>query len=289
MTMTVEDARTFYASELRFTARIRSERLIAAFAKVPREAFMGPGPWRIKSLWDLAEYWTTEDADPRHVYHDVLVALDEARGINNGQPSLWAYVFDRLDVKAGEEVIHLGCGTGYYSAIMAELAGPTGRVTAIDLEEPLVARARTALAPWPQATARQADGAAIALPPVDAIVASAGATHPQPAWLDAIKPGGRLLFPMTVTAGPGGMLMATRRTPQAFEARFLSRAGFIGFSGARDEKTSKRLLGAFQRDSGINVGANVRSLRCDTHIEDKTCWLHGDGWCLSTKTVDELG
>ena len=27
-------------------------------------------------------------ADPRHVYHDVLIALDEARGLNNGQPSL---------------------------------------------------------------------------------------------------------------------------------------------------------------------------------------------------------
>jgi protein-L-isoaspartate(D-aspartate) O-methyltransferase len=289
MTMATEDARAFYASELRFTARIRSERLVAAFAKVPREAFVGPGPWRIKSLWDLDRYWTTENADPRHVYHDVLIALDETRGINNGQPSLWAYAFDRLDVKAGEEVIHLGCGTGYYSAIMAELAGSTGKVTAIDIEEPLVARARTALMPWPQATARHADGAGMPLPAVDVIVASAGATHPQSTWLEAIRRGGRLLFPMTVTAGPGGMLLATRRTPSAFEARFLSRAAFIGFSGARDEGMSGRLLKAFQRDRGAHVGANVRSLRCDEHVEDETCWLHGDGWCLSHKTVEEIG
>lgn len=43
---------------------------------------------------DLAEYWSTDDHDPSHVYHDILIALDESRGINNGQPSLWAYLFD---------------------------------------------------------------------------------------------------------------------------------------------------------------------------------------------------
>src|SRR6201996_3284608 len=59
------------------------------------------------------------DADPRHVYHDVLIALDEARGINNGQPSLW----DELGIRTGEQVLHLGCGTGYYTAIAAELVG----------------------------------------------------------------------------------------------------------------------------------------------------------------------
>jgi len=32
----------------------------------------------------------TEDADPRRLYQNVLIALDESKGINNGQPSLWA-------------------------------------------------------------------------------------------------------------------------------------------------------------------------------------------------------
>ena len=88
---------------------------------------------------------------------------------------------------------------------------------------------------------------------------------------------------MTVTHGPGGMLLATRRTETAFEARFLSSASFINFSGARDEDTSKRLLNAFRRDRG----AKVRSLRCDAHPEDETCWLHGEGWCLSCAEVVE--
>lgn len=106
-------ARGAYAEELRFTVRLRSSAVVEALATVPRERFVGPGPWRIKSPWDLAAYWTTEDADPRAVYHDVLIALDETRGINNGQPALWAFLLDRLGIERGERVLHLGCGTGY--------------------------------------------------------------------------------------------------------------------------------------------------------------------------------
>jgi len=70
---------------------------LTAFATVPRERFVGVGPWRVKSPWSLAEYGTTEDADPRNVYHNVLIALDESLGLNNGQPSLWAFLFDKLE------------------------------------------------------------------------------------------------------------------------------------------------------------------------------------------------
>jgi protein-L-isoaspartate(D-aspartate) O-methyltransferase len=127
-------ARRSYAEELRFTAHIRAPAVCAAFAAVQRERFVGAGPWRVRSPMDMAEYWTTADADPRAVYHDVLIALDEARRINNGQPSLWAFLLDQLDIFTDERVLHLGCGTGYYTAVMAELVGPTGRITAIEIE-----------------------------------------------------------------------------------------------------------------------------------------------------------
>src|SRR4051794_13887748 len=79
-------ARRRYAEELRYTAKVSSSAVVDAFATVPRERFVGQGPWQVKSPMNLAEYWTTGDADPRHVCHDVLIALDKARGINNGQP-----------------------------------------------------------------------------------------------------------------------------------------------------------------------------------------------------------
>jgi protein-L-isoaspartate(D-aspartate) O-methyltransferase len=279
MADTSEAARRSYAKELRFTTRMRSPRLEAAFASVPRERFVGAGPWRIKSPWQMAEYWTTEDADPRNVYHDVLIALDEKRGLNNGQPSLWAFLFDRLGVVANEHVLHLGGGTGYYTAILAELVGPQGRVTTIEIEPSVSERARVALAPWPQVVAINGDGAKGPFEPVDVIVASAGATHPLSSWLDALKPGGRLVFPMTVAGGFGGMLLVTRVDRSRFTARFLCAAGFYEFAGARDPEVSRRLEQAFARDRGVGV----KSLRRDNHAEGETCWLHGEGWCLSLR------
>ena len=128
------------------------------------------------------------------LYQDVLIALDESRQINNGQPSLWAFLLDQLDITAGEQVLHLGCGTGYYTAVMAELIGPTGKITAVEIDANLAEKARIALEPWPQITVSNADGSKLSFEPADLIVASAGATHPLPSWLDALKPGGRLLF-----------------------------------------------------------------------------------------------
>jgi protein-L-isoaspartate(D-aspartate) O-methyltransferase len=289
------EARAWYAEELRFTAKVSSASVIEAFGTVPRERFVGPGPWRIRSPMNMDEYWLTKDADLRHVYHDVLIALDEMRGINNGQPSLWARLFDHLDIRAGEEVVHLGCGTGYYSAIAAELAGRAGHVRAIEIDAMLANKARMALAPWQQIEVVHADGTNTPFDAVDVVVASAGVTHPLLSWLDSLKLGGRLLLPMTTAGklpdgelsttrialsaggGPGAMLMVVRQAANKFGARFLCRTGFVHFQGARDQAADRRLAAALVTD----WGGSVRSLRRDHHLKDETCWLHGDGWCLS--------
>src|SRR5690242_13261920 len=96
----IEAARLAYAEELRFIAHIRSAALHAAFAAVPRERFVGADPWRIRSPMD-SQNTGTADADPRAVYHNVLIGLDESRQINNGQPSLWAFLLDQVDLAAG--------------------------------------------------------------------------------------------------------------------------------------------------------------------------------------------
>ena len=80
-------ARRWFAEELRHTAHLRSPAVLEAFATVPREHFAGPGPWRILSPMRGPGYWTTDDADPRRLCHDILVAIDETRRLNNGQPA----------------------------------------------------------------------------------------------------------------------------------------------------------------------------------------------------------
>jgi protein-L-isoaspartate(D-aspartate) O-methyltransferase len=272
--VSIESARLFYAEELCRLNGISSPDLFAAFATVPRERFVGPGPWVIQSS---GTSWFTKDADPTHVYRDALIVLDETKRLNNGQPSLWAIHLDRLHVRPGDQILHLGCGTGYYTAILAELTGPAGNVTAIEIEEGLAARAHVALEPWPQVTVVHADGSCGPFGRADVIVVSAGATHPLPAWLAAVKPSGKLLFPLTSTRGPGTMAHLTRTGADHFAATLQGSVFFVDFSGARDPAVSNELARALRRDEG----AGVRSLRCDLHAQDESCWLHGNGWCFS--------
>ena len=244
----VRQARRWFAEELRFVARVGDPRVISAFAAIPRERFAGPGPLRILSHWNMRDYWTPDDSNPTAVYHDVLIAYDEARRLNNGQPSLWAFIFDKLNVTKGERVLHLGCGMGYYTAVLAEIVGPTGAVSAIEIDETLAERAEEAFSPWPQVTVTNGDGADGSFAKCDVVVDSAGATHPLPSWLDCLKPKGRLVFPMTVTNEGGGMLLVTRHSRDDFEARFLVPSGSTNSRGARDASVSNRLGPAFAGD-----------------------------------------
>ncbi|HTW70769.1 MAG TPA: methyltransferase domain-containing protein [Acetobacteraceae bacterium] len=273
--------RAWYAEELRATGPVSADAVVQAFATVPRELFLGPGPWRIRGAFRYEGYRSTPDDDPRHVYHDVLVALDEARRINNGSPSLWAYIFDQLDLAPGQTVLHLGCGTGYYSAILAELVGSAGHVTALDYDPLRAQQARQALAAWPQVTVVEADGASFEPGPQDVIVASAGATHPLPTWLAALRPGGRLAMPLTA-ARHGSMLRVTRRSePDRFAAKFLCEVGFTPFVGARNPEIEKRLAAAIARGHADLVC----TLRLDPHRLDGSCWLHETGFCLSMRPL----
>jgi protein-L-isoaspartate(D-aspartate) O-methyltransferase len=281
MVNAISQARQRYAEELRFTARLGSRAVIDAFAAVPRERFLGPGPWRVLSPMVLGEYWTTEDADPRHLYHDVLVAIDEERRLNNGQPSLWARMFDQMELRQDAHAVHVGAGTGYYSAILAEIVGPAGHVTAIEIDPALAARASENLVLWPQATLVAADGFTFRPDrPVDAIIVNAGVTHFSSAWLDALAENGRLLVPLTTAEWWGCFILVSRQAgdPCRYAASVAGRVGVIPCLGGRDPAAEERLKAAFARGG---VGA-IRSLRRDPAEPDHTCWLAGEGWWLST-------
>ena len=75
------------------------------------------------------------------------------------------------------------------------------------------------------------------------------------------------------------MALLIRTSEQSLAAWLDFGVYFIGFSGARDPEVGSRLSASLRRDRG----SGVRSLRCDRHDKDETCWLHGDGWCFSTR------
>ncbi len=264
--------RRHYARAILAAAGVHDDRLEAAFAETPREAFLGPTPWMVGR--EPGGYVATED--PAALYHDVLVALDPARGINNGQPSLHALAIHALAAQPGEDAVHVGCGTGYYTAILAWLVGAGGHVEAIEIDTALAARAAACLAglPWVSVAAR--NGTEGALPASDIIYVSAAAAAPARVWLDALRDGGRLLFPLAPAGGPGGMLLVQRES-ERLPARFLPwRVSFIPCEGAQDGEAAERLRTAF---AGGEM-QSVRSLRLDSE-PDESCWVAGDGWWLS--------
>lgn len=262
--------RTVYAHEVMARYGATDPAVEAAFAKVPREAFLGPPPWSLGGGGAMAWSRTSE---PEALYQDVLVALDRAKGINNGQPSLHALCIAALHLAPTDHVLHVGAGTGYYTAILGELAGS---VDAYEIEASLAAQAVANLAPWPNVTVHGESAAGRPLPEADAIYVSAGATHPDPFWLDALRNRGRLLFPLTGADGWGGMLLVTR-LGREFAASFVSQCGFIDCAGLRDPVTAARLAEVFAAGGKEQVRSLTRQPPAAA-----TTWFAGNGWYLST-------
>jgi protein-L-isoaspartate(D-aspartate) O-methyltransferase len=271
----VAEVRKFFARLITANCGIAAgSALEAAFAATPRERFLGPPPWKI---FTATGYIEAKSSDPALLYQDVVVSLGVDAPLNNGQPTLHAYCIHTLDLKPGERVLHVGAGTGYYTTILAMLVGETGSVMAYEIEPELAARAKANLAALTQVHVLARSGAEGPLPECDAIYVNAGATEPLAVWLDALKPRGRLLFPLTPGSGAGAMLLVTK-LDERYSARFLMQVQFVGCEGARDEATAERLTEAFRG----RRWAEVKTLHRD-EARDESCWCAGDGWWLSTR------
>lgn len=299
--------RRWYAEDLKLQAPVRHNlAIVDAFAAVPRERFLGPGPWRI--LTDRAyginpfpgDYVLTSDDDPRWLYHDVLVAIDPARRLNNGMPSFWAHNFDQLRLKRGQRILQVGAGTGYYTAILAEITGPDGRVTAVEHDEELAAKARANLRPWPQVKVVHGDGRTHDPGAVDVIIVFAGSTHPAPLWLDRLAPGGQLLMPLTGENQWGFRLLVTRaavcdeagivlpapRDSTRFEATSIGGVGIFPCIGGRDGEAEERLRDALDElRRGASTDIPITALHCGDPGPEAIdrVWYRGPGFWLERK------
>lgn len=272
---TLAQHRRFYAELIVKSAGGHDARLIDAFAAVPREDFVGPGPWPI---FVGSGYLPTVSNDAALLYQDVLVGLDITRGINNGQPSLHARCLATVAPAPGETVVHVGAGSGYYSAVLATLVGEHGRVQAYEIVPELAAMARKNLAQHTNVSVHSASASEGRLPEADVIYVNAGATHPLDIWLDALRVGGRLIFPLTPDEGFGVMLLVKRLDATRFAAQTLIRVSFIPCMGARDEKASQALTAALQ----VHSLKLVQSLHRHT-TPDASAWCVGSTWWLSTR------
>jgi protein-L-isoaspartate(D-aspartate) O-methyltransferase len=162
---------------------------------------------------------------------------------------------------------------------------PAGHVAAIEFDASLAARAGAALAPWPNVTVTNSDGADFPHADVDRIYVNFGVARPADAWLDHLAPGGVLVFPLVAPPAKepdalhgDGAVLAVAATPTGFAASFVSRCSFVRAHGvlAGDMSLQKRLHDAFG-NGGVDF---VGSLRRRPSSPDR-CWLWTPEWSLS--------
>jgi protein-L-isoaspartate(D-aspartate) O-methyltransferase len=270
-------ARAFYAKMAAAAGGELQGDLERAFEFVPREYFLGPGPWHAVSL-PSGSFVQTPTDDSIHVYQNALFALNREKLINNGEPTLHGQLLGALHPIPGNTVLHIGCGTGYYSAILAQLVGASGKVIAYEIEPELARRAADNLKPWDNVEVRAASGTDGELPRCDAIYVNAGATRPAANWLEALNDKGRLVFPLSGSgANRFGVSLLVTRLKNVFSARVVGYCGFIDCVGATDLQEGLSVTAAFRSGELWKAQSLFRNDQ-----PDKSAVLIGKGWWLSS-------
>jgi protein-L-isoaspartate(D-aspartate) O-methyltransferase len=277
----VDQFRSFYASYMAAAARQLTwprgyafqTRLEGAFETVPREMFLPPGPWHIEA--GPGGYIETPTADVRFVYQDVLVAIDRHRGINNGQPSAHAQFMGLLEPRPGETVVHIGAGTGYYSAILSMLVAPGGLVAAFELNGDLALSARRNLQTLDNVTVTGGDATLLELPEADVIYVNAGVIGPPVHWLMALRPGGRMFVPWRPAADIGIALFISR-AGRGFRVNPAMPAWFIPCVGASSSSS-----GDIPPDIKAAWASRALYLKAERHPDATATAIYGELWFSS--------
>jgi protein-L-isoaspartate(D-aspartate) O-methyltransferase len=214
------------------TAQGVSEPVAEAMLAVPRHLFV-PG------------------VEPEAAYRDEpIVTKRDAEGrpiSSSSQPAIMATMLGQLGVEPGHRVLEIGAGTGYNAALLAHLAGPGGRVVALDIDEDTVEQARRHLdaagVTGVEVLCRDGAGGHPALAPYDRLIATVGVWDLAPAWLAQLGPGGRLVAPLDLRGVQ--VSAAMERDGERWVSRSVAPCGFMRMRGSL---TGTETLEVLRRD-----------------------------------------
>lgn len=135
----------------------------------------------------------------RHADRDAPLPI--GFGQTSSQPSTVARMLRLLEVPVGARVLDVGAGSGWTTALLAHLVGPTGVVVGVELEPELAAWGAANLAATGQPWARivPAVPGVLGLPdeaPFDRILVSAEAPVLPRALVEQLADGGRIVVPV---------------------------------------------------------------------------------------------
>jgi protein-L-isoaspartate(D-aspartate) O-methyltransferase len=190
---------------------IDDERVLAAMATVPREAFVS-------------------ERLARRAYADSALPIPDEQTIS--QPWIVAAICQALELEGEERVLEVGTGSGYSTAVLAQLCAS---VVSVERFERLARTAGERIARLgcaDRVEIRVGDGS-LGAPdeaPFDAIAVHASAPAPPPALLEQLATGGRLVLPV---AEPGAdELICLTRSGDDFTERRIAPCRFVPLIGA---------------------------------------------------------
>jgi len=192
-----EHLRRKLVGKLREDGLLTDPRVAGAFLAVPRERFVPEAAER-------------DGLEAVYADRPILTRRD-ANGFptsSSSQPAIMAAMLDALSLRPGQRVLEVGAGTGYNAALLAELAGPGGRVVTLELEPETAEGAGAALAAGGHAAeVVVADGRAGWAPaaPYDRMIVTASTAGVPRDWFEQLAPGGRLVVPVRVSDGVDGV------------------------------------------------------------------------------------
>jgi len=198
---------------------IHSPAVEAAFRAVPRHLFLPGVP--------LEQVYRD-----RHIVTKRLADRDVS---SSSQPAIMAIMLEQLNLEPGQQVLEIGAGTGYNAALIAQIVGARGCVTTVDIDADIVDAARNHLAAAGCDTVQVVcgDGALgiASAAPYDRIIVTARAPDVLPAWIEQLKPAGRLVTPLLLR-GAEQKVITFERAADHLVSVALDHAGFIPLRGA---------------------------------------------------------
>ena len=190
---------------------VRSERVLKAMRKVPRERFLPRGQGVF-------------------AYDDSPLPIGDGQTIS--QPYIVAYMAECLALEGGEKVLEIGTGSGYAAAVLAEIAA---EVYTIERIEGLATMARTVLdgLGYTNVHVQCGDGT-LGWPeeaPYDGIVVSAGGPDVPDTLKHQLKMGGRLVIPIGRSKAYQELVRVTRIAEDEFKTEDLVAVRFVPLVG----------------------------------------------------------
>jgi protein-L-isoaspartate(D-aspartate) O-methyltransferase len=269
-----QELRDAMVRELIDVGAARSERVVAAFRKVPRH-LVAP------ELEMAAVYRAEEAAITKRDADGVAVSSVSA-------PRIQALQIEQAELRPGMRVLEVGSG-GVNAAYLAELVGPGGLVVSVDIDPDVTARAEKFLAEAGyerQVRVVTAD-AEFGVPehaPYDRILVTVQAADIPPAWTGQLVDGGRLVVPMRIRGMTRSVALV--REGGRLVSDGMELCGFVPMRGAGENRVGLVVLHDVQ---GEEVG-----LRLDDHrVQDADglrAALHGprvEAWSGVTLAGDE--